>query len=236
MWNSLPTQLYTAEQVRQLDKDIIEKQPIDGYALMCKAAQAAWEECEQRWPAAETINVFCGTGNNAGDGYVLATLARKAGKTVRVTALADPETLKGEAQQAAQDWLAAGGISEPFDPNRSPEIDDVVVDALLGTGLDRNVEGQWKQAICWINERHGEQVLALDIPSGLCANTGAVFGDAVRATVTITFVGVKLGLSTGYAADFRGDLVFADLGAAALSEAPAAEAERLQMDDFRHWF
>lgn len=235
MWNSLPTKLYTAEQVRQIDQQLIEAQAITAYELMRKAAEAAWNECIARWPAAETIHVFCGAGNNAGDGYVLATLARQAGKNVRVTALAAPDSLEGAALEAAQAWQSAGGISEPFDQNRSPDEDDVVVDALLGTGIGRSVEGIWKQAICWINERHGQQVLALDVPSGLCANTGAVLGDAVRAAVTVTFVGVKLGLSTGYAADFRGDLVFADLGASSAEAPKKAEAERLAIDDFRHW-
>lgn len=235
MWTSLPSQLYTAEQVRQLDQQLIEQTPISAYELMKKAAAAAWQECQNHWPEAKTFNVFCGVGNNAGDGYVLATLARQAGHDVRVTALADPAALTAEAKQAADDWHAAGGISEPFDASRSPDSDDVVVDALLGTGLNRNIEGDWRQAVCWINERHGKQVLALDIPSGLCANTGAVLGDAVRASVTVCFVALKLGLSTGYAADFRGQLVYADLGAKELAKTAEPEAACLQLDDFRHW-
>lgn len=235
MWNSLPTQLYTAEQVRELDKLAIEQTPIEPYALMQRAAQAAWDVAQKRWPTAQNITVFCGAGNNAGDGYLLAALARAAGKSVRVTALTNPGDLSGVAKQAADAWHAAGGISEPFDPNADPHSDDLVVDALLGTGIDRNVEGVWKQAICWINERHGKAVLALDIPSGLCANTGAVLGDAVRAETTVTFVALKLGLATGFAADFRGELLFADLGVANIVANAAPEARTLVMDEFRHW-
>lgn len=239
MWNSLPTQLYTAEQVRQLDQLAIERAPIEPYALMQRAGQAAWDAAQQRWPTANSVNVFCGVGNNAGDGYVVARLARAAGKDVRVTALADPASLSGAAKQAVDDWHAAGGISEQFDASRAPDSDDLVVDALLGTGASRNVEGAWREAVCWMNERHGQAVLALDIPSGLCANTGAVFGDAVRAELTVTFIAVKLGLATGYAADFRGDLVFADLGVAdvlaAVEPSMQAAAQCLELDAFRHW-
>lgn len=232
MWKNLPTQLYSAEQVRRLDALAIEQLQISGYELMQRAAKAAWKRCRQQWPSASSIHVLCGAGNNAGDGYVLARLAKADGKKVYLSALVPAEQLSGEARQAADDWAAAGGQSQAFDAMRDPTEDDVVVDALLGTGLTRDVEGEWRQAVSWINQRHGEAVLALDIPSGLCADSGAVRGVAVRATSTVCFIGLKLGLCTGAAADFRGGLIFEDLGTGGLVDKPKPMAQRLMIDDY----
>ena len=234
MWKNLPTQLYTADQVKTLDALAIEQLSITGYELMERAAAAAWKRCRQQWPSASGIHVFCGAGNNAGDGYVLARLAKADGKKVRVTVLVDIEQLSGEARRAADDWLACGGQMHAFDGSRLPTDDDVVIDALIGTGLTRDVEGDWRQVISWINQRHGEAVLSLDIPSGLCGNSGAVRGVAVRATSTVCFVGLKLGLCTGSAADFRGGLIFEDLGIGELQGAPKPAARRLLIDDYCH--
>lgn len=234
MWKNLPTQLYTAEQVRALDALAIEQLGITAYELMERAAKAAWKRCRQQWPSASSIHVVCGAGNNAGDGYVLARLAKADGKKVYLTALANIESLQGEARQAADDWVASGGAVHAFDSSRLPTEDDVVVDALLGTGLTRDVEGEWRQAVAWINQRHGEAVLSLDMPSGLCSDSGAVRGMAVRATSTVCFIGLKLGLCTGAAADFRGGLIFEDLGTADLKDTPKAAAQRLLIDDYCH--
>ena len=139
MWKNLPTQLYTADQVKTLDALAIEQLSITGYELMERAAAAAWKRCRQQWPSASGIHVFCGAGNNAGDGYVLARLAKADGKKVRVTVLVDIEQLSGEARRAADDWLACGGQMHAFDGSRLPTDDDVVIDALIGTGLTRDV-------------------------------------------------------------------------------------------------
>lgn len=208
--NALPASVYSAAQVRAMDAHAIGQLGIPGYTLMCRAGEAAFEQLGEGWPDARELLVLCGAGNNAGDGYVLARLALHAGLSVTVAALSDPAGLRGDAAQAWQDFSAAGGRHRPFEPAllRSTAL---VVDALLGTGLDREVTGDYASCIRALNES-GKPVLALDLPSGLNADTGAVMGLAVRATHTITFVGLKSGLFLGAGPDHVGELSFATLG------------------------
>lgn len=203
---SLP--LYRAEQVRELDRRAIEEHGIPGYTLMCRAAAAALKLLRQRFPEAQCITVLCGAGNNAGDGYVLARLAQDEGLTVVVQALSDPHKLQGDAATAHRDAVAAGVEIKPWGDALAPA--DVIVDALLGTGLGRPVEGDYRAAIEAINAS-AAQVLALDIPSGLHANTGAVSGVAVQADICITFIAAKLGLYTGRGVALCGELIYDDL-------------------------
>ncbi|MGB7216046.1 MAG: NAD(P)H-hydrate epimerase, partial [Gammaproteobacteria bacterium] len=96
----LPTDIYSAGQVRLIDRVAIDELGIPGYELMCRAGTAALAELRKRWPDARRIAVFCGAGNNAGDGYVVARLARAAGLDVHVVAVVPPERLRGDAAQA----------------------------------------------------------------------------------------------------------------------------------------
>src|ERR1700682_4357687 len=104
----IATSLYTAAQVRSLDQAAIRTLGIPGYSLMERAADAAWRVLRARWPQARHIVVLCGAGNNGGDGYVVARLAREAGMDVKVIALAEPNG-QGDAARACADWQAAGG-------------------------------------------------------------------------------------------------------------------------------
>lgn len=201
--------LYSAAQVRELDRLAIEDRGVPGYELMTRAGTAAFAALRRRWPEARRVHVLCGAGNNAGDGYVLARLARAEGWYASVGWLADPERLQGDARTAWEDAVRAEVPVAPFDAGRLTAC-EIIVDGLLGTGLQRGVEGDWAAAIAAVNAS-GVPVLALDIPSGLAADTGRVLGTAIRASVTVTFIGRKLGLYTGQAADHVGDLVFAGL-------------------------
>jgi NAD(P)H-hydrate epimerase len=215
--------LYGANSSRAIDRRIIEASGISGLTLMQRAGAAAFEALRMRWPEARSLRALCGGGNNGGDGYIVARLALQAGWTVGVTALADPSRLKGEALAAFQNFAAAGG-SVTAELPASATAEEVWVDALLGTGLDREVGGAYAAAIDCVNAS-GRPVLALDIPSGLCADTGAPLGRAVRAAVTVTFITLKAGLFTGQAADFRGALWLADLDAPSTAldaDSPAA--------------
>ena len=171
--------LYHTDQVRALDRQAIDGHGLPGYTLMARAGEAAFEELHARWPAAGRIAVVCGGGNNGGDGYVVARLARAHDLDVVLLHLGDPERLRGDAAKAATDWRAAGGTVAPFNT-----VDlvgaDIIVDALLGTGLERPVEGAWAEAIDAINASPAA-VLALDIPSGLDADRGVPLGRAVCA-------------------------------------------------------
>ena len=205
----LPKAIYTAEQVRRLDRIAIDKFGISGYELMCRAGEAALGALRSRWPDARRLAILCGAGNNAGDGYVLARLAHERGLEVRAVAVVPTDRLGGHAKRAWQDYQDQVGKVEPFSPDCTLR-EDVVVDGLLGTGLARELEGDLLAAVQRINTA-GRPVLALDIPTGLHADTGLVLGAAVAAELTITFVGLKRGLFLGSALDYRGRLEFSDL-------------------------
>ena len=205
----LPKAIYTAEQVRRLDRIAIDKFGISGYELMCRAGEAALGALRSRWPDARRLAILCGAGNNAGDGYVLARLAHERGLEVRAVAVVPTDGLGGDAKRAWQEYQDQGGQIEPFSPDCTLS-EDVVVDGLLGTGLARELEGDLLAAVQLINTA-GRPVLALDIPTGLHADTGLVLGAAVAAELTITFVGLKRGLFLGSALDYRGRLEFSDL-------------------------
>lgn len=209
--------LYRAENVRELDKQCITLHHIPGYTLMERAATFALRCLEEEWPTCRVIIVLCGAGNNAGDGYLLAGLAKAKGWQVTCLFLVDPETLSGDAQTAfefaceqgvrcerytAQAWSATMGQSSP----------GVVVDALLGIGLKRLVQGLFEEAITACNQATWP-CLALDIPSGLAANTGQVLGVAMQAALTTSFIGKKLGLYTGQGRAYCGKIRFSTLDA-----------------------
>ncbi len=154
--------------------------------------------------------MICGGGNNGGDGYVVARLARLAGLDARIMTLADPESLRGDALTAAQEARTVEVPITAFDAARLAEA-DLLVDAILGTGLEREVSGLWREAIEAMNA-HPAAVLALDIPSGLHADTGAALGAAIQAAATLTFIGLKPGLFTGQGPACCGEVHFAALG------------------------
>lgn len=214
----LPVALYTAAQTRALDRCLIDA-GTPGGELMQRAAHACWRTVRRRWPQAGELTVLAGRGNNAGDGYWIAVLAQRAGWAVRVLTVGDPQALQGEAAQAHAEAVRAGVPVVPW--TVADELPGVVVDALLGTGLSGAVRPPYAEAIRALNAR-ARPVLAVDIPSGLCADTGHALGEAVRAEVTVTFIGLKLGLFTGDGPDLTGELVFDDLqgDAAALTAVP----------------
>ena len=206
---ALPIALYSSAQVRALDAYAIEAQGIPAYTLMKRAGEAALRHLRSRWPKAHRIAVVCGGGNNGGDGYVLARFAQAAGLTVRVLAASDPEHLKGAAHQAFRDFGANGAQAHPFAASLLAE-DEIVVDALLGTGLEGEVRAEYAAAIRAINHS-GRPVFSLDVPSGLDSDAGVPLGEAVRADCTVTFVGVKTGLLVGEGPEYAGTVVFDDL-------------------------
>ena len=206
---SLPLPLYNAAQVRALDARLIAA-GTPGFELMQRAAHAAWRALRRRWPTAAQITVLAGSGNNAGDGYLLAELAHKAGWGVHVLALGAPPRLTGDAAAAHAAARAAGVSVSAW--SEQAELRGVLVDALLGTGFQGELRPPYAAAVEAINAA-GLPVLALDIPSGLCADTGQVGEQTVRADLTISFIGLKIGLFTGAALDWVGELVFDDLQA-----------------------
>ena len=205
----LPLSLYHASQVRELDRIAIEDMGIPGVCLMERAGTAAFGLLQTRWPNARRIIVLCGTGNNGGDGYVLARLAYLAGYDVTVLQLGDTSHLKGDAHTVYEAMTEVGLLVQVF-AEQKLSIVDVIVDALLGTGLDREVMGQWRQVIESVN-RCSCPVLSMDIPSGLHSDTGNVLGAAIHANATISFIGLKQGMFTGEGPDYCGKIYFDDL-------------------------
>ncbi|MDD1620022.1 MAG: NAD(P)H-hydrate dehydratase [Methylococcaceae bacterium] len=201
--------LYRAAQIRQAESTAIEKLQIPGLKLMRNAGKAAFTELQRHWPDRRKLMVFCGAGNNGGDGYVIARLALLSGYAVSVYAMGDEAVLKGDALTSHRDFINAGGTARTFSADL-PLADGIIVDALLGTGLNRQVGDDYSKAIATINAANCP-VLAVDVPSGLHADTGCVLGCAVKADLTITFIGLKSGLFTGQAADYCGEIVLADL-------------------------
>jgi NAD(P)H-hydrate epimerase len=153
----------------------------------------------------DEILVVCGIGNNGGDGYVVARRAYQAGLQVRVLQLGDQEKIKGDALLKAQAWRELDQTIEPYAglPGRA----GLIVDALLGTGLERDVSGIWKSVVDQINQ-HQAPVIALDIPSGLNADKGCVMGTAIKADATISFIGLKQGMFTGSGPEHCGEICF----------------------------
>ncbi len=201
--------LYTAAQVRQLERHAIEQAGIPGYTLMSRAGKAAWDLLRNCWPDARSLLILCGTGNNGGDGYVIGRLALAAGHSVLVMQLGDVERITGDALTAREAYVAAGGKVEPC-AARIPGHVELVVDAMLGTGLERPPAGDWRAAVDLLNAGN-PSVLAVDIPTGLHADTGRVPGVAVQADLTVTFIGRKPGLYTGQGPEIAGKVVFDDL-------------------------
>ncbi len=205
---NLPDKLYRVASVVRLEQLAINQFGIPAYELMKRAGQAVFDVVCSRYPDHKKILVLCGAGNNAGDGYVVASLARQAGFDVRAISLIDPASLKNEALQAYQDWLCLAENSAA-DLSQINEV-DIIIDALLGTGLKRDVSAHWAEWIKAMNKA-AKPVISVDLPSGLIADTGAIAGCAVQADITVCFIGLKQGLFTAQAKDVCGEIIFHDL-------------------------
>jgi len=220
-WN-----LYTAEQVRELDRLAIEEHGIPGIQLMKRAGRSVLETLLECWPEVdkdqEAITVFCGGGNNGGDGYIVAALAKEQNIPVTVVQLVPEEKLKGDARRAYDYAQAAGVTITPY-TKELPLPSSVVVDALLGTGFKGELREPFAEVIDWINAS-GLPVVSVDVPSGLCCDTGAVQQTAVEVDLTVSFIGLKRGVFTGQGPAYSGEVFFDDL------EVPADIYEALEGD------
>lgn len=213
------TILYTTAQVRALDRAAVDG-GIAGIELMERASRAALDVLQRRWPQARSVGVLCGPGNNGGDGFLLAALARAAGLQASVVAISDHAS--GDAGLARERLLREGGQVLPAD-FALPDA-DVYVDALFGSGLNRAPGGEAARLIAALNAQ-SRPVLALDVPSGLDSETGAAFDPCVRAAATLCFVGWKRGLFTAQGPDCCGQRTLATLdipGDAYANETPDA--------------
>ncbi len=201
--------LYTAAQVRAMDRYAIDQLGIAGLELMHRAGQSAFDCLVRLWPNARHLAIICGAGNNAGDGYVVARLAKSSGLGVTVMSIVTPDKLSGDAALVFNEFLDNNGSITQFHEDKFEPV-DIIVDALLGTGLDREVRGTFSELIDAIN-RADKPVFALDIPSGLNADSGYPMGVSVRADCTISFIARKQGLYTGGGIEYSGRKEYASL-------------------------
>ncbi len=212
--------LLTSAELRQLDRLSAEKYGVPVATLMENAGSAVAEAVVPRCASGRVI-VFAGTGNNGGDGFVAARHLREHGLKVEVWLAGDADKSRGEAR-ANLDKLAPFGIPLLTGAPPTPQSGDAIVDALLGTGLTRAAEGRYVDGIAAIHQgRHaGACVIAVDVPSGLDADTGQPLGPAVAAQLTVTMGAAKPGLCLEPGASLAGELHVADIGfpAAALDE------------------
>jgi NAD(P)H-hydrate epimerase len=220
--------LVGAAEMRAIDRAAVEGLGVRSLQLMTRAGGAVVEAAAPLASASGRFVVVTGGGNNGGDGWVAARLLRDAGREARVVALVAPEDLSGDAGAVAARAVDAGVPWALFHPDAplGAGPGDVVIDALLGTGLARPAEGAFAQAIELVAAARaaGAKVVAVDVPSGLSADTGRPLGPCVVADVTVTFAFQKRGLLLHPGPAHAGAVRVADIGipAAAAAQVPVA--------------
>jgi NAD(P)H-hydrate epimerase len=216
--------LWRAEDLRELDRRTVEDAGLPAVALMEAAGAAAAEQLRCRFPHARRIAVVCGPGNNGGDGFVVARHLHDAGLDVGIVLVAAADRVRGDAAIMLR---VADAVGVP----RRADVEgaEVVVDALLGTGAQGVPRPEIAEAISRIAQ-HGAPVVALDVPSGIDASTGAVPGVAILAACTVAFHGRKLGTAIEPGRSHAGDVVTVPIGLPHLFE-PAPCAFRVDASD-----
>lgn len=235
--------LLTSAQMRAVEKAAIDNGSATGIDLMERAGAACVEAILAEWPALadapQRATVLCGPGNNGGDGFVIARLLAGRGWDVALFCLGDPERLPPDARTNFRRWSEIGETA-PLDAAAEADPGALLVDALFGTGLTRPLEGVLRD----LTARTARRVVAVDIPSGLCADSGRVLGAAMRADLTVTFHAVKPGHYLAEGPTRCGRLAVADIGLShqaspktlRLCPAPKARTfcKRVQAHKFSH--
>lgn len=205
----------TAAEMASVDRRAIDRLGLPGAVLMETAGRALAYACARRWPEARRVLVFCGPGNNGGDGFVAARTLARLGRETACLVLGEVGRLSGDAGLHAGVYRNTGGrILEIPAAEALPALvpgADLVVDALFGTGLRRPLEGLAAGVVEWMN-RSGLPIASADVPSGLCSDTGRVLGVAVRASMTVTMGLPKRGLLLHPGAERVGELRVAEIG------------------------
>lgn len=225
---SWPLRLHSVAETREIDARAIAA-GTPGIVLMKRAAQAVLDRIMDALADGASskvmIVVFCGSGNNAGDGFLIAKLAHEQNLNVHVVEVADASRLKGDAASARKALLSSNLSPELWSETTSESLVQksaghnlVIVDALLGTGISGELRPSYRDAIRWINhirqvggQSKSVEVIAVDVPSGLNADTGRVDEWAIHADSTVSFITIKKGLLTGAAPDYCGDIYYSDL-------------------------
>ena len=208
--------LYSPGAVYWLDQMAVDLDRISEIELMQRAGECVWVRLIERWPETTAITVLVGNGNNGGDAFVVALCARAAGVHVQLLVQGDLNRQSEAARHFCQQWQASGGHQEVW--RQQVLAGDLVVDGLLGIGLRRELDQDWQALITAINQHPGPKV-AIDIPSGLDGLTGIPQPVAVRADLTVTFIGEKTGQYLADGPDYCGELVLENLGVSTAARA-----------------
>ena len=201
--------LFEAKIVRELDDLAIDAMKITSFDLMQKAGESALNELLENYGAPNLLHVFCGAGNNGGDGYVVAAMAAAKNIPVHIYEFGEVQRMSEATRKARS--LCIEGSAEFLEFSSSCDLSEgFIVDGLIGTGFEGDLKNSFAQAIECINGSF-LPILSIDIPSGVCSNTGAVSTSAIKADLTVTFVGAKQGLFTGRGPEFSGDITFDSL-------------------------
>jgi NAD(P)H-hydrate epimerase len=214
--------LVTAKEMRELDRLTIEEHGVPGHVLMERAGAGATEALLEQFPHVHksSVLVVAGKGNNGGDGFVVARLLKKQGVKCEVVLTAKKTEVKGDALRNLEAFLKLRGrVTEVTDAaqldivQKKLQQSQLVIDALLGTGLSAPVQGLLAGVIDLVNAS-GVPILAIDIPSGLDADRGEPLGTSIQAELTVTFGYPKLGLIGDPGALYAGKLAVVDIGIA----------------------
>ncbi|MCH2159890.1 MAG: NAD(P)H-hydrate dehydratase [Oleiphilaceae bacterium] len=218
---TLPKTVFSAEQTRELDRIAIQEYGIPGFELMRRAANFSLEQLLATWPNTKMVIALCGKGNNAGDAYLVAMLAKLKGLEAQCIHFVAPNTLSGDAKSAYEQChetevhIAAYNYDTFRILLEKQTSDCIIVDGLFGTGLNRDLDANYADAIELSNtvrrEKSNIHTISLDIPSGLSANTGRIFNACIEADLTTTFIANKIGLMTGVGRHYSGQIAFHDL-------------------------
>ena len=216
--------ILSAAEMREMDRLTTARYGIPSLTLMENAGASVAEFIAQRWPkfAQRRIAVLCGKGNNGGDGFVAARHLLELGAKPEVYLFAAPDEMQGDAAANCKRWQEVSAALQMVQTsgdlqNIKPALDaaDIIVDALLGTGTRGAVAGLFAEAIEAVN-RHQRTVrsvvVAVDIPSGLVADTGQAMGACINAMYTVTFTAPKIGMILGTASDAVGELIVRGIG------------------------
>lgn len=203
----------TAAEMKELDRAAIEDYSVPSLYLMENAALSCVNAFLDIVPPKCTVSVFCGTGNNGGDGFAAARILNELGFSVRCFVIGNMQNMTADANAMCEKLEASGVKSEPFSKDAYDYTLHAsgIIDAIFGIGLARDVEGEYREAIELIN-RAPCPVLSCDIPSGLNADTGKISGCAVNADVTVTFTFAKPGLLSDDGKKCAGKIIIAPIG------------------------
>ena len=227
--------IYQTSQIRMMEQLASERFGISSSLMMQRAGQAVFEFLRKRFPQYQHIAVCCGGGNNGGDGYVFARIAHQHGLQINIWQVDPKAKLKKDAEEALQACQALNIPIAPFEEHADLSQANVIIDAICGIGLQTDLREHYANAIKCIQNTN-LPIIAIDIPSGISADTGQILGVAIRATATVTMMGLKLGLLTGAGIAHTGECVVDDLQ---LPQALFSEikpvAEKIAMDTLKKY-